>query len=148
MKEEKMPLIMKHIVWFNLASQWRYLTDKTGFLFIGTHCMVGQAFHSFCQLFVKIGGEFIFMKRNMTEKNLSSHHRRKPHWLPKRITRVTINVLNAILARHVSEQCTRSCDTSVRPFIAVYNVFTETWKGLVLTVTIIFNQNTFSPCME
>ena len=33
-----MTLIMKHIVWLNLAWQWRYLTDKTGFLFIGTHC--------------------------------------------------------------------------------------------------------------
>ena len=39
MKEEKMLLIMKHIVCFNLAWQWRYLTDKTGFLFIGTHCI-------------------------------------------------------------------------------------------------------------
>ena len=39
MKEEKMPLIIKHIVWLNLAWQWRYLTDKTGFLFIGTHCI-------------------------------------------------------------------------------------------------------------
>ena len=38
MKEEKMPLIMKHIIWFSLAWQWRYPTDKTGFLFIGTHC--------------------------------------------------------------------------------------------------------------
>ena len=40
MKEEKMPLIMKHIVWLNFAWQWRYLTDKKGFLFIGTHCIV------------------------------------------------------------------------------------------------------------
>ena len=31
-----MPLIMKHIIWLNLAWQWRYPTDKTGFLFIGT----------------------------------------------------------------------------------------------------------------
>ena len=38
LKEEKMLLIMKHTVCFNLAWQWRYLTDKTGFLFIGTHC--------------------------------------------------------------------------------------------------------------
>ena len=37
--KEKMPLIMKHIVWLKLAWQWRYLTDKTGFLFIGTHCI-------------------------------------------------------------------------------------------------------------
>ena len=42
MKEEKMLLIMKHTVCFNLAWQWRYLTDKTGFLFIGTHCTVSQ----------------------------------------------------------------------------------------------------------
>ena len=41
MKEEKMPLIMKHIVWLDLAWQWRYLTDKTGFLFIGMHCIWG-----------------------------------------------------------------------------------------------------------
>ena len=34
-----MLLIMKHTVCFNLAWQWRYLTDKTGFLFIGTHCI-------------------------------------------------------------------------------------------------------------
>ena len=40
MKEEKMPLIIKHTVWLNLARQWRYLTDETGFLFIGTHCTV------------------------------------------------------------------------------------------------------------
>ena len=40
MKEEKMLLIMKHTVCFNLAWQWRYLTDKTGFLFIGTHCTI------------------------------------------------------------------------------------------------------------
>ena len=39
MKEEKMLLIMKYTVCFNLAWQWRYLTDKTGFLFIGTHCI-------------------------------------------------------------------------------------------------------------
>ena len=39
MREEKLPLIMKHIVCFNLAWQWRYLTDKTGFLYIGTHCI-------------------------------------------------------------------------------------------------------------
>ena len=39
MKEEKMLLIMKHTVCFNLAWQWKYLTDKTGFLFIGTHCI-------------------------------------------------------------------------------------------------------------
>ena len=38
MKEEKMPLVMKHRVWLNLALQFRYPTDKTGFLFIGTHC--------------------------------------------------------------------------------------------------------------
>ena len=44
MKEEKMLLIMKHIVCFNLAWQWRYLTDKTGFLFIGTHCTVNHAY--------------------------------------------------------------------------------------------------------
>ena len=31
--KEKMPLIMKHIVWLNLARQWRCLTDKSGFLF-------------------------------------------------------------------------------------------------------------------
>ena len=40
MKEEKMLLIMKHTVCFNLAWQWRYLTHNTGFLFIGTHCTV------------------------------------------------------------------------------------------------------------
>ena len=40
MKEETMPLIMKLIVWLNLEWQWRYLTDKTGFLFIGMHCIV------------------------------------------------------------------------------------------------------------
>ena len=38
-KWKKMPLIMKQIVWLNLAWQWRYPTDKTGFLFIGTHCI-------------------------------------------------------------------------------------------------------------
>ena len=37
MKEEKISLIIKYIVWLKLAWQWRYLTDKTGFLFIGTH---------------------------------------------------------------------------------------------------------------
>ena len=37
MKEGKMPLNMKHIVWLKLRLQWRYLTDKTGFLFSGTH---------------------------------------------------------------------------------------------------------------
>ena len=31
-KTENMLLIMKHAVCFNLAWQWRYLTDKTGFL--------------------------------------------------------------------------------------------------------------------
>ena len=36
MKEEKMPLILKHIVWLKIAWQGRYLTDKPGFLFIGT----------------------------------------------------------------------------------------------------------------
>ena len=40
MKEEKMLLIMKCIVCFNLAWQKRYLTEKTGFLFCGTHCIV------------------------------------------------------------------------------------------------------------
>ena len=40
MKEEEMLLIMKDIVCFNLAWQLRNLTDKTGFLFIGTHCKV------------------------------------------------------------------------------------------------------------
>ena len=30
---------MKHIVWLNHACQWRYITDITGFLFIGTHCI-------------------------------------------------------------------------------------------------------------
>ena len=39
MKEEKLPLIMKHMVWLNIAWQWRYLTNKTGFLFIGTYCI-------------------------------------------------------------------------------------------------------------
>ena len=43
MKEEKMPLIMKHIVW-----QWRYITDKTGFLFIGMHCICVFDDHSVC----------------------------------------------------------------------------------------------------
>ena len=47
MKEEKMPLIMKHIVWLNLAWQWRYLTDKSGFLFIGTHCIAKRS-HWLC----------------------------------------------------------------------------------------------------
>ena len=42
MKEEKMLLIMKHIVCFNLAWQWRYLIDKSGFLFIGTHCILKE----------------------------------------------------------------------------------------------------------
>ena len=37
MKEKKMPLITKHKVWLKIARQWRYLTDKKGFLFIGTH---------------------------------------------------------------------------------------------------------------
>ena len=46
MKEEKMLLIMKHTVCFNLAWQWRYLTDKTGFLFIGTHCIAASKFVS------------------------------------------------------------------------------------------------------
>ena len=32
-----MPLIMKHVVLLKLAWQWRYFTDKPGFLFIGTH---------------------------------------------------------------------------------------------------------------
>ena len=41
MKEEEMLLIMKHIVGFNIAWQRRYLTDKTGFLFCGTHCING-----------------------------------------------------------------------------------------------------------
>ena len=40
MKEGKMSLIMKNIVWLNLVWQWRYPTDKTGFSFIGTHCIV------------------------------------------------------------------------------------------------------------
>ena len=39
MKEEKILLIMKHIVCFDLAWQRRYLTKKTGFLFCGTHCI-------------------------------------------------------------------------------------------------------------
>ena len=39
-KKRKMLLIPKYIVWLNLTWQWRYLTDKTGFLFIGTHCTV------------------------------------------------------------------------------------------------------------
>ena len=33
-------LIMKYIVCFDLAWQRRYLTEKTGFLFCGTHCIV------------------------------------------------------------------------------------------------------------
>ena len=37
-----MPLIMKDIAGLNLAWQWRYLTDKTGFLFIGTHCISSE----------------------------------------------------------------------------------------------------------
>ena len=37
MKEEEMPLIMKHIVWLKIAWQWRYFTDKPGFLFSGAH---------------------------------------------------------------------------------------------------------------
>ena len=37
MKEGEMPLNMKHIVWLKLGRQWRYLTEKTGFLFSGTH---------------------------------------------------------------------------------------------------------------
>ena len=42
MKEEKMLLILKHIhvVCFNLEWQYRYLTDKTDFLFSGTHGIV------------------------------------------------------------------------------------------------------------
>ena len=36
MKEEKMSFIMKHKVWLKIAWQWRYLTGKPGFLFIGT----------------------------------------------------------------------------------------------------------------
>ena len=41
-KNRKMPLIMKHIVWLNPAWQWRYRTDETGFLFIGTHCILDR----------------------------------------------------------------------------------------------------------
>ena len=48
MKEEKMPLIMKYIVRLNLAWQWRYPTDKTGFLFIGTHCITYKWEFLFC----------------------------------------------------------------------------------------------------
>ena len=44
MKEEKMLLIMKHIVGFNIAWQRKYLTDKTGFLFCGTHCICWKKF--------------------------------------------------------------------------------------------------------
>ena len=40
MKEKKTPLILKHIVWLNVAWQWRYHTDNTGFRFIGTHCIL------------------------------------------------------------------------------------------------------------
>ena len=37
MKEWKMPLNMTHIVRWKPGRQWKYLTDKTGFLFSGTH---------------------------------------------------------------------------------------------------------------
>ena len=37
MKEGKMPLNMKHIVRWKPGRQWKYLTDKTGFLFSGAH---------------------------------------------------------------------------------------------------------------
>ena len=47
MKEEKMLLIIKHTACFNLAWQWIYLTDKTGFLFIGTHCIGLDYFDGF-----------------------------------------------------------------------------------------------------
>ena len=55
MKEEKMLLIMKHIVGFNIAWQRRYLTDKTGFLFCGTHgyrliCPWAKCFICWCFL--------------------------------------------------------------------------------------------------
>ena len=38
-ERREMSLIMKYIVWLNSAWQWRYFTNKTGFLFIGTHCI-------------------------------------------------------------------------------------------------------------
>ena len=41
MKEEKMLLTMNYIVCFHRVWQWIYLTDKTGFLLFGTHC-IGQ----------------------------------------------------------------------------------------------------------
>ena len=46
---------MKHIVWLNLAWQWRYPTYKTGFLFIGTRC---------------ISPFFIFAFRSMVQDDL------------------------------------------------------------------------------
>ena len=39
MKEEKMLLTMNYIVCFHRVWQWIYLTDKTGFLLFGTHCI-------------------------------------------------------------------------------------------------------------
>ena len=40
MKEWKMPLNMTHIVRWKPGRQWKYLTDKTGFLFSGTHSRI------------------------------------------------------------------------------------------------------------
>ena len=44
-KKRKCFLIIKYTVCFNLAWQWRYLTDKTGFLFIGTHCITTSYYY-------------------------------------------------------------------------------------------------------
>ena len=49
MKVEKMPLIVKHMLWLKLAWQWRYLTNNTGFLFIGTH-FIALCLTTFCVL--------------------------------------------------------------------------------------------------
>ena len=65
MKEEKMPLIMKHLVWLNLAWQWRYLTYKTGFLFIGTHCISQNISVDYNQFTKKICYIQYFKKKNV-----------------------------------------------------------------------------------
>ena len=59
MKEWKMPLNMTHIVRWKPGRQWKYLTDKTGFLFSGTHG-IGMANRQFSYC-IQIYGYFLYL---------------------------------------------------------------------------------------
>ena len=146
MKEEKMPLIMKHIVWLKFVWQWSNPTDKNSFRFIGTHCISYCWLSIYClspnitlqglllvlssktDFFVDMSGQISSRRRQLLTKQWSGN---KCSDVPTKSTlRITRWIVGAgwvnsagLSVKHAVDSLDRAVFANSRAFLKAYFIY-------------------------